>query len=142
VSSKVVVDASFALKLVLPEPESAAVQELWSVWTATETEVYAPCHLLFEAVSVIRNQVYRRLLSPEQGEAAYNSIVAQEIVLIHPEWLDNAAWAVAGMHNLPTAYDAYYLALGGSMDCELWTADLRFIRAVRDNPHIRTITRS
>jgi predicted nucleic acid-binding protein len=32
--------------------------------------------------------------------------------------------------GLPAAYDAHYLALAEREQCELWTADVRFLRAI------------
>ena len=40
----VCVDASFALKLVLDEPESARVSELWAAWIEAGVAIVAPCH--------------------------------------------------------------------------------------------------
>lgn len=54
-SGTVCVDASFALKLVLDEPDSEQVQACWAGWLAEGATIIAPCHLVFEVTSVIRN---------------------------------------------------------------------------------------
>jgi predicted nucleic acid-binding protein len=130
--SQVCVDASFALKLVLEEEGSEAAQALWAAWSAQDVEIIAPCHLIFEATSVIRNHVYRREISAEAGQAAFDAFLAQEITLVHPDSLDKRAWELAAQYNRPTAYDASYLVLAESAGCELWTADGRLCRAVCD----------
>ncbi len=40
--------------------------------------------------------------------------------------------AIAQALNLPTIYDALYLALARDHGCEFWTADERLYNAVRD----------
>ena len=131
-SPQVCVDASFALKLVLEEEGSETAQALWAAWSAQDVEIIAPCHLIFEAASVIRNHVYRRSISAEAGQAAFDAFLAQEITLQHPDSLDKRAWELAEQYNRPAAYDASYLALAESAGCELWTADGRLDKAVRD----------
>jgi len=136
----VVVDASLVLKLVLPEPYSETAQTLWMAWIASDIEICAPCHLEFETVSVIRNRVYRNLLTAEQGAAAYHALLEHEITLMHPEGLHERAWQFAETYHRPTAYDAYYLALADELDCEFWTADDRLIRAAVGLTRIRSLS--
>ena len=66
-SSQVCVDASLVLKLVLAEADSQSAHDLWHTWIDSDTEVFAPEHLAFEATSVLRNHVYRGLISPAAG---------------------------------------------------------------------------
>ena len=131
-SSQICVDASFALKLVLDEEESEAAEAVWTAWSVRDVEIIAPCHLIFEATSVIRNHVYRRDISAAAGQAAFDALLAQEIELLHPGWLETRAWELAQKHSRPTAYDACYLALAEDVGCELWTADGRLYKAVHD----------
>ena len=137
----VVVDASVLLKLLLPEKESEAVRELWGQWLAKDTEIAAPYLLAYEVVSVLRNKVFRRELPPEAGEAAFVAFLAQEVSLRHPEGVEEKAWVLAKQWNLPTAYDAAYLALAELMNYEFWTADRRFAATLRKKvPRLRVIT--
>ena len=131
-SSQICVDASFALKLVLDEEESEAAEALWTAWSVRDVEIIAPCHLMFEATSVIRNHVYRRDISAAAGQAAFDALLAQEIKLLHPGWLETRAWELAQKYDRPTAYDAYYLALAEDVGCELWTADGRLHKVVHN----------
>ena len=139
-SRLICVDASFALKLVLDEPESEQVQALWGTWLAEGATLIAPCHLAFEVTSVIRNHVYRRNISAKTGQMAFEAFLAQEIELRHPGDLEVRAWELAQQYNRPTAYDASYLALAESVPCELWTADGRLVRAVGGTlPWLKTV---
>ncbi len=132
------VDASLALKLVLEEEDSDKAHALWASWVADELEIIAPCHLAFEATSVIRNHVYRGEISAEAGQGAFEALRVQGIKFIHPDTLLERAWALAQQFNRPTAYDACYLALGEIAGCQVWTADRRLYTAVRDTlPWVR-----
>lgn len=77
-------------------------------------EIIAPRHLAFEASSVPMNHVYWAEITPETGRVAFEAIHPQGIKLIHPDALHERAWELAQQFNRPTAYDAYYLALGKS----------------------------
>ena len=127
----VVVDASVVLKLLLPEDGSDAVHGLWREWVERDTEITAPFLLAYEIVSVLRNKVFRRELGPEAGDAAIAAFLSQEVSLLHPHGIEEAAWTLARRWNLPAAYDAAYLALAEATGCELWTADRRFAASLR-----------
>jgi predicted nucleic acid-binding protein len=133
VSSEICVDASFAIKLVLPEADSHSASYLWASWSAHEVRVLAPCHLVYEVVSVIRNHVFRTDIELEDGQRALEAFLAQDIELVHPNGFEQRAWELAQRFDRPTAYDAYYLAVAEAANCELWTADSRLYRAVHDS---------
>ena len=136
--ARICVDASVALKLVLDEEDSDTTHALWASWVAAGLEIIAPCHLAFEVTSVIRNHVYRGEISAEAGQTAFEAIHAQGIDLVHPDTLHKRAWELAQQFNRPTAYDAYYLALGELAGCDVWTADRRLFHAVQDTlPWVR-----
>lgn len=139
-SFSICVDASFALKLVLQEEDSDAVHALWTTWVAQDAEICAPCHLMIEAISVIRNHVYRRNISPAAEQAAVEALWAQEIELLHPGFIERRAWELAQQFKRPTVYDALYLAVAEHIGCELWTADDRLYKAVHDAlPWVRSL---
>lgn len=129
-TSQICVDASVVLKLLLFEMDSEKAQALWASWVEQDIEPVAPCHLAFEVISVIRNHVYRRTISAEAGQVAFEAFGAQDITLVHPNRLNGRAWELAEQYNRPTAYDTHYLALAEALGCELWTADRRLINAL------------
>ena len=128
---QICVDASFVLKLVLDEEDSAKARALWASWIAQGIDAVAPCHLMFECISVIRNHVYRKDISVEAGQKAYEALLAQDIQLVHSKALSEKAWTLAQRFSRPTAYDTLYLAIGDMMNCDVWTADNRLYGAVR-----------
>ena len=138
----IVVDASVFLKLLLPEELSDEVRRLWGEWVEHDTEVAAPFLLAYEVTSVLRNKVFRREISREAGEAAFAAFRTQEVSLLHPEGIEEKAWDLAKQWNHPNCYDPTYLALAEFLDCELWTADRRFVASLRKKvPRVRLISR-
>ena len=61
-TSQVAIDASFLLKLFLPEDSSDQVERQWKNWIENSVEVVAPTLIVFEASSVLRNKVFRGIL--------------------------------------------------------------------------------
>ncbi len=134
-SLQVCVDASFMVKLVLPEPDSERAEEAWEGWLTAGTTVCAPALMPFEATSAIRKHVQRGLITVERGSAAVTafSALSQDIVLAPAEGLHAAAWSLAARYGRPNLYDAYYVALAESLACLLWSADDHLRRVMPDH---------
>lgn len=134
----VCVDASFVLKLVVPEADSEAAEALWTRWARENRAVVAPLLLMYEVASALRKRVYREELSEENGRSALAAVRALGMHLAHADELHEEAWELALRFNQPVAYDAYYLAVAQRMGAELWTADRALFAAVQlEVPWIR-----
>ena len=67
-------------------------------------------------------------------------MLASGIELREPPRVHSRALELAEQLGQGAAYDAHYLALAETLDCELWTADERFYRAVvSDHSNVRWI---
>ena len=130
-AGRVCVDANMALKLVLDEPDSLSARPVWANWIEQDVEVVAPTVLPYEVTAVIRNNVYRRRLTPEEGATAFHIVHAQDIQLLCPDGLHQRAWELAIQYDRPTTHDTHYLALAEMLGCELWTADERLFNAIK-----------
>jgi predicted nucleic acid-binding protein len=128
---EVCVDASFALKLVLPEPERAQVRAIWDNWRRDGRTILAPWLWQFEANAVLRRKVARGEFSEVEGRDAWRIIRRQGVHTVHPRGLFDRAWAIAGELGRPTTYDTVYLATADLRGCEFWTADQRLANAAR-----------
>jgi len=111
--NKVCIDASLALKWVLPEIYTDKAQELLRNWITKGYALIAPTLFIFEVTSALRNKVYRQIITQEEGFSALNQIRHGRIELI------------------TTAYDAFYLALAKEESCELWTADKNLVKILK-----------
>ena len=132
VNSQVCVDASFALKLILPESDSERAEALWQSWLDAHTEIIAPVLFVYETSSVLRNRVHRKDLTTEEGEEALTFFIELAVSYLHPPELRQLAWQLATQFHRPTVYDSFYLALAQISACPLWTADRRLYNAVKD----------
>jgi predicted nucleic acid-binding protein len=130
-NSLVCADANLALKLVLQEHDSRLAEALWETWQIQDTTVIAPTLWGFEVTSVIRKRAHRGLLSPDAEADAFALIHRVPVTLLKPAGLHVRAWELARHFDLPTAYDAHYLALAEMAACPCWTADERLFNRVR-----------
>jgi predicted nucleic acid-binding protein len=119
-----VVDASVAIKWVLPEIHSDAARRL----LVKRPRLSAPDLIWAEAGNI----VWKRWRKGEVPEATSVLRDIRELKLeIQPsEPLMDAAWEVASAFNR-SFYDSLYLALAIREGCMLVTADLRLYNALR-----------
>jgi predicted nucleic acid-binding protein len=111
VDAKICVDASFALKLVLPEADSDLAQSEWQNWLHSGVELTAPDLFTYETTSVLRNRVFRKEITQSEADEALEILGGLEITYHQPAPIRQLAWDLARGVNRPTAYDAFYLAL-------------------------------
>jgi predicted nucleic acid-binding protein len=137
--SEVCVDASFALKLVLPEPMSTQIRTQWQSWVETGTTIVAPWLWLFECHAVLRRKVWRQEITDGEARDAWRLLRRQAIQPVHPRGIFDRAWVLARELNRSTTYDTVYMAAAELRGCELWTADSRLAHAAGARyPWIRT----
>ena len=126
----IVVDASFALKLVLHEVDSPKAHRLWQAWVNAGETMLAPSLFLPEMYSSIRRNAYRGVLSQGDADNAYHLVGRLPLTLTDPANLYDEAWSLAKRFNRPTIYDCCYLALASLTGFDFWTADMRLVNAV------------
>lgn len=129
--SRICIDASLALKLVLSEPDSDQAQVEWQNWVSSGVAIAAPYLFIYETSSVLRNRVYRKELTPGEADQAFGILRGLGISYLHPPAIRQSAWELARRFNRPTAYDCFYLALAQHQGCPLWTGDKRLYNAVK-----------
>ena len=130
VESKVCVDASFMVALLVPESFSQTALTLWGEWVLGDVEILAPALLRYEVISALYRKGLRGLVTWEDSQAAQAQFLALDIELLDPQVLSDRAADLAGIFQRPNTYDAFYLALAEHLDCKLWTADERLYNAV------------
>ncbi len=125
------VDASFAIKIALPEQKSELVREKWALWAREDVTIIAPWLWLFETHSVLRRKVARRELTEPEAREGWRILRRQSVRTVHPRGMFDRAWMLAVELDRPTTYDAVYLAAAELHHCELWTADERLANSAR-----------
>jgi len=128
---QVAVDAGFLLKIFLPENKSDQAEELWKAWVGDNVEIVAPTLITFEVSSVIRNKVFRGMLSEREGGEIISLLKQLDISLIYTEELLDIAWEIGAILNTPNLYDCFYLALPRLLRIPLWTTDKKLFRSAQ-----------
>jgi len=119
-----VIDASVAVKCVLPEAHTDIAQRI-----ARRAELLAPELLWAELGSVLWVRQKRRLVTPQEARVLVIQLRRLRITTLSMSSLLPAALDVAMSlgHGL---YDCLYLAVALARGCPVVTADRRFHRAV------------
>jgi len=130
--SQIVLDASFAISVILPELAGVDAAPRLADWRRQGRRLIAPMLWLGECVSAIRRRVYNRAISLEEGQGALEDLFALrvEAIPMGPE-LCQSALAWAERLGQARAYDAFYLALAEQFRTDLWTADRRLGNAAQ-----------
>jgi predicted nucleic acid-binding protein len=127
---KYVLDASVALKWVLPEPDSARAIRLRDEYTNGLHELLAPDLFTPEiAIGLVSAERQGRIKAGESTILLHDILRAAPALHPTPPLLIRAM-AVA-LATRRAVYDCVYLALAEAEGCELVTADDQFARAPR-----------
>ena len=127
----VVVDASVALQWILQEQDTEAALALWDRWQETAEWVIAPPLFRPEVANALHQMVRREHISRFDARDLLD-VLMSAVATVEPSGLYNRALAMASELGLGSTYDAVYLALAESEECEVWTADRRLYRSVRE----------
>jgi predicted nucleic acid-binding protein len=138
------VDASAALKWVLPEEHSDNARSLLSAAIAHGRVIVAPPIMPAEATNAIYQRQRRKHISQGEADRALSALLAVPIRLFAPADLYTESVALARRYNLPAAYDAQYMVVALKMGADFWTADerlynglprsLRWVRWIAESP--------
>jgi len=128
----VAVDASLAVKWVIPEPDRERALSLWTDAARARRPVYSAPHFPGE----VANAIYQRVRSTDptkhldapDAEQALDRFLTYAVELSSPPGLLREAFTFAQGHSLVGVYDALYVVLARLLDVELWTADERLLR--------------
>ena len=136
--SPVCVDACFVVALVTSEVHSGRALAAWADWTREDVEAIAPRLLPYEVTSALRRKAVRGVMASRDARRSLKEALSLDVELLDPPELSLLAFDLAERLGQPATYDAHYLALAEMAGAELWTADQRLYRAVRQEiPAIR-----
>jgi predicted nucleic acid-binding protein len=139
VISEICVDANVQVKWYTAEEFRDQATALADECFDLGVELIAPEVFFAEVSSAIRRKVHRKLMLPSEGLLAVGILSRSEITPYSLKDLYQGAWRIAETYNLPTLYDAYYLALAEQRECDFWTADERLANATGGLPYIKLI---
>jgi len=126
-----VIDASAAVKAVLPNPLQAHCLAL--VQSFVETQPAAPALWAYETTSAIAKAVHFGEITEKEGHQTLqklNSLGVRLFIADAEQNLAALAWTL--QLKRASAYDSYYLVLAQALECEFWTADKHLFNALQD----------
>ena len=131
--SSVVVDASVAVKWVLPEEWTDRAQALMAASIQARQRLVGTPHLFIEVVNAIyqrRRGAPQERLSEIEADQALARFLAFPLELLSPTPLYEQAFAFARTHGLSNVYDSAYVVLAQLLNTTLWTADETLLNAL------------
>ncbi len=134
-----VVDASVVLKWQLRDEEHVlqAVAMKDDFLVKAKSRVIAPHLIIYEILNGIVTATRQKRIARDKATQAMTNLLSAAIDV--KEISPQRTLELALQYDL-AAYDAAYLALAESEDCELWTGDRTLYEAVRDRlPWVRWI---
>src|SRR5262245_53223001 len=124
---KYVLDASVALKWVLPEKDTPRAVRLRNEYRQKIHQLLAPDIFTAEIGQALAKAERKRIIHPPEGERRL-AIIHRTPPQFHPYMtLTPRAFRIASAHRV-AFYDCLYLALAERERCELVTADDRFLK--------------
>lgn len=105
---------------------------MWSSWIENSVEMVAPTLIMFEAASVIRNKLHRKLINETDASEIIERMKHIDMTLVYTDELLESAWEIGSHLKVPVLYDCFYLALAQLLNAPLWTADAKLYQAARD----------
>jgi predicted nucleic acid-binding protein len=129
--SLVVIDASAAIKAILPNPLQAHCLAL--VQTFAEVQPVAPALWAYETSSTIAKALHFEEITESEARRALEKLDTLGVRLFVPDADQNRAafdWTLKLKRT--SAYDSYYLVLAQALECDFWTADKRLFHALND----------
>jgi predicted nucleic acid-binding protein len=130
-ADEVVVDASLAVKWIEQEPYSAEASALLENWRLRHCRLLAPALFAYEATNAIAKRVKRAQLTLEAAKQRLAALLENGPALEQDPGINLRALEIMERFALPSAYDAHYLALAETRQCECWTADERLWNTVK-----------
>jgi predicted nucleic acid-binding protein len=127
---KYVVDASVAVKLVLPEADSPKAIKLFDEYVQATHELLAPDLFPTEVANVLVMAERSGRLKPGEAIAGYRNILQVSPALHAAIPLLPRAIEIAQRFR-QSVYDCLYVALAEREGCELVTADDKLIQAAQ-----------
>jgi len=132
--STVVVDASVAVKWVLPEAHTDRAQALMAASIRARQRLVGTPHLTIEVVNAIYQRRRRgppeERLSEAEADQALTRFLTFPLELLSPTSLYEEAFTFARTHGLSNIYDSAYVVLAQLLNTTLWTADETLLNAL------------
>ena len=132
-NSRVCVDASLVIALLVPERFSKSCFELWGKWVAADIAAIAPQLLSYEITSVLYRKAVTNQVSFSDAKNALERYLSMDIAPVDTADLSSRTFELAEQFKRPNTYDSHYLALAEQLNCPFWTLDQRLYYATHES---------
>jgi predicted nucleic acid-binding protein len=130
--SLVIIDASVAVKAILPNPLQDHCLAL--VQTFIEVQPAAPALWAYETTSAIAKSVHFGAITEKEAHQALGNLDGLGVRLFVADAEQNlSAFKWTCQLKRASAYDSTYLVLARTLECDFWTADKRLFNALQGN---------
>ncbi|MCM0592881.1 MAG: type II toxin-antitoxin system VapC family toxin [Gloeotrichia echinulata IR180] len=116
-------DTSILIAYLVPDENEPLADNLVLEAIAGNGCLVSPAFAWAEVGSVLRKKIRMNLLTRKEAEGCYQDFCNLPINYINEELLRVRAWEIAEQYQLPTLYDAAFLACAESEKALFWTAD-------------------
>jgi len=120
---KLVVDASVAVKWLIPEEHSYLALKLLKNFSEGAVELHAPLLLKYEVYNALRTYVSRNIITVENAYKLSSIFSQVELNYHEASWEFLQASLKQALEYNITVYDATYITLARELDAALITAD-------------------
>lgn len=139
----VVIDASVALKWILPEEFTDQARSIYKASLTTHRPIFVPPHFRSEVTSALYQRTRRGRDYHITQDDAYEALTRFSqfyIETLEPQNLYKNAFIFARDNQISSLYDTLYVVLAQMTNAELWTGDRRLFNSVgRVAPWVRFI---
>lgn len=118
-------DTSVVIVYLVPEQLQIQAEALVLEAVENAVRIVAPAFAWAEIGSVLRKKIRGGLLTHEEAKGCFDDFCQLPIEYIDTVEIRARAGEIAEQYQLPTLYDASFLACAESMgaSCQFWTAD-------------------
>lgn len=136
-------DSSVLIQYLIPEELQPQAETLVLEAVEGVARLVAPAFAWAEIGSVLRKKIRMGLLSVEEAQGAFEDFCQLPIEYLDTEQIRVRAWEIATQYQMPTLYDAAFLACAESIapDCQFWTADKILLKQLGKSfpPYVREL---
>jgi len=118
-------DTSVLIQYLVPEGLQVQAEALVLEVVENAVRIVAPAFAWAEIGSVLRKKISAGLITAEEAQGCFDDFCQLPIEYIDTEQIRAKAWEIAEQYQLPTLYDAAFLACTESagVGSQFWTAD-------------------
>jgi predicted nucleic acid-binding protein len=135
VNEYICLDSSVIIKILTWEEKSEEAVKLFNRIIENDYTVIVPDFAWAEIGSVLRKKVRYNMLKVDEAKILWESFIEMDnIQFISYKEICKPAWEISNSENLPTLYDAAFLAVCEVFNIsEFWTADEKLINSIAVN---------